>query len=369
MGLTYGKPQDWTEDMYSMQGDDSGPSSNTFDSFGMSSYMGANNAQYPQEVIISCPHKMGRVRASMGGPIQLNVSSQWEPMFGGGIGSMTNSILGVANQLIEWGLGATIQQPWMNRKNYKNTMPFTFTLPLSFVAIKDAKDDVVKPCLALVSFLYPRKYNPDDNINKNRYERYKSAVGSGMVRAGRDSKSSFGSTNVAEETYKYTTKDIIAEVFPAVNTLDSESVIPQFLDLFEIWEIPGPSLLTGSKREGAHKGDPIDIIVGKMFNLGNCYLENVDITFGSAFDKNGYPMSAKANVKCTCADSVVCSSTGNLLVNEVLDQSQKLDGLINSCSKAITDTIKNLTNLLKAYKGFYSGTVEIQSTGSSKEGA
>jgi hypothetical protein len=365
MGLAYGKPQNWIEDMYSMQGDNSGPSSNTFDSFGMSSHMGANNAQYPQEVIISCPHKMGRVRASMGGPIQLNISSQWEPMFGGGIGSMSNSIIGVANQLIEWGLGATIQQPWMNRKNYKNTMPFTFTLPLNFVAIQDAKEDVVKPCLALVSFLYPRKYNPNDNTNKNRYEQYKSAVGSGMVRSGRDAKSSFGNTNAADEIFEgMTTKDLVAGIIPAVNDLDNGSVLPQFLDLFEIWEIPGPSLLTGSKREGAHKGDAIDIIVGKMFNLGNCYLENVDITFGSAFDKNGYPMSAKANVKCTCADSVVCSSTGNLLVNEVLDQTQKLDGFINSCSKAITDAVQNLTNLVKSYKGFYSGTAEIQSADS-----
>jgi hypothetical protein len=362
MGLTYGKPQDWTEDMYSMKGDDTGPQS-TANFFGTN--MGENNAQYPQEVIISCPNKMGRVRASMGGPIQLNVSSQWEPMFGGGIASMTNSILGTANQLIEWSMGCTIQQPWMNRKNYKNTMPFTFTLPLNFVAIRDAKDDVVKPCLALVSFLYPRKYNPDDNQNQSRYDKY-NAVRQTSRPSSTYKMTDFGNTNAAEEAGWTAFEEINkSKIVPAafkklVTSGDKTDVVGSLLDMFEIWEIPGPSLLTGSNANGAHKGDVIDIIVGKMFNLGNCYLENVDVNFGTAFDKNGYPLSAKVNVKCTCADSVVCSSTGNLLVNQVVDQSEKLSKFVGACTDTIANLADNISNLFKLYKGYYSGGLQIQ---------
>lgn len=363
MALTYGKPQNWVEDMYSMKGDTSGTAS-TANFHGTD--MGANTAQYPQEVIISCPNKMGRVRASIGGPIQLNVQSQWEPMFGGGIASMANGILGAANQLVEWGLGCTIQQPWMNRKNYKNTMPFTFTLPLNFIAIESARDDVVKPCLALVSFCYPRKYDPSDNENIKKYEQYNSQAHSSTLRP----KEWFGNSDARLEGYsaknylqEFGANNAFSMLGKAAQTItggDDSSVANTFLDLFEVWEIPGPSLLTADNSKSSHKGDVIDIIVGKMFNLGNCYLESVDINFGSSFDKNGYPLSAKVNVKCTCADSVVCSSTGNLLVNQFVDQSQKLGAFMNAASTTASNLVSNVMNIFNLYKGYYSGGLQIQ---------
>ena len=357
MSLTYGKSQNWIEDMYLMKGDDSGATSSA-DFQGVD--MGSNNAQYPQEVIISCPNKMGRVRASVGGPIQLNVSSQWEPMFGGGIGSMTNSFLGVVNQLTEWGLGCTIQQPWMNRKNYKNTQPFSFTLPLNFVAMEDAKEDVVKPCLALVSFLYPRKYTSDPT-NTNTYKKFKDASGNGMP--SYVPMSAIGSSNAATEagTTMLDEAKRVPFLGKMVKNMKKDSVIGSALDMFELWEIPGPGLLTGEQANKAHKGDIVDIIVGKMFNLGNCYLENVDVTFGNSFDKNGYPLSAKVNVKCTCADSVVCSSTGNLLVNQVYDQTGGLQNFVDACQTTIEHTIENLSVLATGLKGFYSkGSLNVQ---------
>lgn len=367
MALTYGKPQNWTEDMYSMEGNNSGArSSANFHDVNM----GENTAQYPQEVIISCPNKMGRVRASIGGPIQLNVQSQWEPMFSGGIASMTNGILGSANQLVEWGLGCTIQQPWMNRKNYKNTMPFSFTLPLNFVAVESARDDVVKPCLALISFCYPRKYDPSDNENVKKYEAF-NAQNSQSYGSLLRPKEWYGNTQASDEA-GFTAKNgleelgakspfkVIGNVVQKITGGDGTDVVGSFLDLFEVWEIPGPSLLTADNSKSSHKGDVIDIIVGKMFNLGNCYLEQVDVNFGSSFDKNGYPLAAKVNVKCTCADSVVCSSTGNLLVNQFVDQSEKLGRFINAASTTASNLLDNVTNLFGLYKGYYSGGLQVQ---------
>jgi hypothetical protein len=310
---------------------------------------------------------MGRVRASIGGPIQLNVQSQWEPMFGGGIASMANGILGAANQLVEWGLGCTIQQPWMNRKNYKNTMPFTFTLSLNFIALESARDDVVKPCLALFSFCYPRKYDPSDNQNVKKYEAYNDQYYGNPIRP----KEYFGNTDARFEGYSAKDKmqevgqnsvwGGVAKVASTLTGGNESSVANTFLDMFEVWEIPGPSLLTADNSKSSHKGDVVDIIVGKMFNLGNCYLEGVDVNFASSFDKNGYPLAAKVNLKCTCADSVVCSSSGNLLVNQVIDQSEKLGALVNSCSTTIVNVIKNVGKIITAYKGYYdSGTVQPQ---------
>lgn len=363
MALTYGKPQNWTEDMYSMEGDTSGVGS-VADFHGTD--MGPNTAQYPQEVIISCPNKMGRVRASIGGPIQLNVQSQWEPMFGGGIASMTNGILGAANQLVEWGLGCTIQQPWMNRKNYKNTMPFTFTLPLNFVAVESARDDVVKPCLALISFCYPRKYDPSDNENVKKYEDYNNQYYGNPIRP----KEYFGNTDARFEGWSAQDEmqkignnskfGVLAKAASFITKGDESSTANTLLDLFEVWEIPGPSLLTADNSKSSHKGDVIDIIVGKMFNLGNCYLEQVDVNFGSSFDKNGYPLAAKVNVKCTCADSVVCSSSGNLLVNQFIDQSEKLGAFINAASTTASNLLDNVMNLFGLYKGYYSGGLQVQ---------
>jgi hypothetical protein len=334
--LTYGKPTDWVEDEYAMN---KNVSSGGATSISAGQGFGDDTAQYPQEVIITCANKKGRVRASLSGNLSLNIQSEWTEMFSGGIASMSGSIIGTANQLVQWGLGATIQQPWMNRKNYKNTKPFSFNLPLNFVAIDSAKFDVVMPVLALVSFCYPRKYTPAENGNEE---------------SAKDVAPNEPGINVAKV---YGTDNIIGKW---ASKQGPDSLFGSVLDLFEVWEIPGPSLLTASDKKDAHKGDSVDIIVGKMFNLGNCYLESVGITFGSAFDNNGYPLSAKVDVKCTCADSVVCTSDGNLLVNEYYDMSKQLDKVLTAAGNTVENLVNRLVDFGQAARGFYSGSLQVQ---------
>jgi len=352
--LTYGKKSDWVEDQYLMnQNANGGPESIANMNALASKSLGAGNAAYPQEVVITCLNKQGRVRASLSGKITLNIQSEWQEMFGGGIASMTNSILGTANSLIQWSMGATIQQPWMNRKVYKNTKPFSFSLPLNFVAIDSAKEDVVKPVLALVSFCYPRKYNPNSNNSDNSW--------------GNETQPNEGGYK-ASTFVKNTGQDLIAKGHPMsgnalVNMSKNDNIVGALLNTFEVWEIPGPSLLASNTESGynTHKGDAVDIIVGKMFNLGNCYLENVNVEFGSSFDKNGYPLSAKVDVKCTCADSVVCSSSGNILVNSVQDNAENLHNFINVVSEKTQAVANAAMEVINAYTGYYKkGTYNVQ---------
>ena len=334
--LTYGKPTDWVEDEYAMN---KNVSEGGATSISADRGFGDNSAQYPQEVIITCANKKGRVRASLSGNLTLNIQSEWTEMFSGGIAAMSSSILGIGNQLAQWGLGATIQQPWMNRKNYKNTKPFSFNLPLNFVAIDSAKFDVVMPVLALVSFCYPRKYTPvTKEENNTSKETPVNQPGVNIVEA-------MGGDSIIGKWAK---------------SQGDNSLIGSVLDLFEVWEIPGPSLLTASEREGVHKGDSVDIIVGKMFNLGNCYLEGVNITFGSAFDNNGYPLSAKVDVKCTCADTVVCTSDGNLLVNEYYDMSAQVDKVVTAAQNTAENLVNKLVDFGKSVLGFYTGSLNVQ---------
>ena len=333
MSLTYGKQKDWVEDTYTMlDADNSSTESN--------STFGNSKAQYPQEVVITCEQKNGRVRAPLSGPLDLNVHANWEPAFGnGGIASMTG-LLGTINGLSMWSIGATIQQPWMNRKTYKSTTPFSFSLPLTFVTIDSAADDVVRPCLALASFLYPRKY-----INK---------------------KAEGTSEQASEETTMWTqgraSNNPVAEALThdkikdgKVTEKDTSGIVGSVLNAIELWEIPGPPLVT--KKEGdEHPGDIVDIIIGNMFTLSNCYLEDVQIEFGNSYDRNGYPLYAKATLKVTCADSVVCDRFGNMLVNEIYDATEKIQAVINAVETTTGNLMDNMKSLLGAVKGFWSPT-------------
>ena len=347
--LTYDKPNDWVEDTFVMNQNSGGPESTSMSgmSYNGGDY-GSGIAQYPQEVVISCPLKQGRVRGSLSGNINLNINAEWQELFGGGIASMTNSILGTANSLVQYAIGATIQQPWMNRKVYKNTKPFSFDLPINFVAIDDAKEDVVKPVLALVSFCYPRKYTEavpqlDENGNVMKDENGNDKTVNVQVSALSGAKKAGKNVNF-------------------IQRLSPDDMVGSFLDMFKIWEIPGPSIISGQadKENGGHKGDAVDIIVGKLFNLGNCYLENVSIKFASSYDRQGYPLYANVTVKCTCADSVVCDEKGNFLVNKIEDQSEALANFLNQTGETVMNVVENVSQIAKFVTGYHKGTLNVQ---------
>jgi hypothetical protein len=307
-----GSESNYTEDIYS--------SGNNVGKVVMS---GGDHPSYPQEVVLSCPNKNVRISASLGGQLQLSVTAEWEEMFGGGIGAIGGGIIGTANNVLQWTGGKTMQQPWMNRKIYKNTKPFSFTLPLNFVtpAGQDPMEWVAKPAVALISLAYPRIITD-----------------SGGKKWSAD----------ADELFKG----------------DGSSVVSTALRMLTYYAIPGPALMydsTAKDGEGNLKvsqddrGDYVNVMIGNLFNLGACYLTNVSLTYSEAFNEFGFPLALKASVQITCADQVVCDKYGNFVVNIPPQNAAGLTEFLDAAGATKDNLKKNVSKLTKSVGSFFSG--------------
>ena len=294
---------------------------------------GGANPSYPQEVVISCPNKDLRVQCPLGGPLQMGAAAEWEEMFGGGIGAIGGGIIGTANNMLQWMSGKTMQQPWMNRKIYKNTKPFSFTLPLNFVTPVggDPTEWVAKPTMALISLLYPRIVYAKEKDGKIKEENGK------KVQAG-------GS-----------------ELGAALNSAakgDGTSVASAALSTLNFYAIPGPSLRYDSNKEGLSnddKGDFVNIMAGNMFNFGACYVTNVQVAYSESFNEMGMPLAAKVNFQATCADQVVCENNGDFIVNIPPQHAAGLTEFLDKANMTVDNAKKNLASLAKSVGSFWPG--------------
>ena len=294
---------------------------NLYDS--VAAEVSGNNS--PQEVIFSCPHKRGRVSGILDGGLKLNIKSEWTEMMGGGIMSLAGSVVDTANNLLQLAAGASVQQPWMNRKMWKTTKPFSFDVPMSFVAMTDPLNDVVRPVMALVSFLYPRKLQIKD---KNTGE---------MVDANMK--------NFGDNTG-------ISTKLP-----DDVGVIGTALSSIGLYNIPGPSIRYTSKNSGGsgedNIGDPVYVTIGKIFSFGSCYLESVDVQFSPSMDSDGFPIAAKCTVKVTVMDSGVVETNGQFMIQEFSNTSESFGQFIDAVATTVGDLATNLANVIKSTIGFY----------------
>lgn len=298
----------FVEDVYAREGSPS--------HYGSSNILPAKPT-YPQEVVISCPNKNLRMKCPLGGALQLGATAEWEEMFGGGIGAIAGGILGTANNIAQWAGGQTMQQPWMNRKIYKNTKPFSFTLPLNFItpAGEDPCEWVARPTIALLSLLYPRILKENEELL------------SGSAAAGKLANATGG---------------------------DKSSVGATALKMLKFYAIPGPALRYDSEKASAgHKGDSVNIMAGSMFNFGACYVTNVNVTYSEAFNEFGFPLAAKVSLQATCADQVVCENNGEFIVNLPPQHAAGLTEFLDACQITGENMQKNIKNLFNAVTGFY----------------
>lgn len=264
----------------------------------------------PQEVVISCKTKNRRVNALLSEGVKINASSRWEEMFGGGIMSLAGSAMSTADNLIQMAGARTIQQPWMNRKFWRSTSPFSFTFGLNFVARSNAKTEVFDPAITLVSFAFPRESN-------------------GTV-----------------ESSKRWLKEHLH--------IGDDSVLGMAMNTFKMYIIPGPSLkYDGSNSDSDISGDAVTVCVGNMIAMGGVYLENVDVDFSSSMDSNGYPLSAKVQVKVTSMDVNSCKSDGSFLMNEFADKQSELSGLLNKIDSTVSQLGEDIGNIFKSWIGFF----------------
>lgn len=276
-----------------------------------------NKPSSPQEVVITCPHKNGRVSGILNGGVKLNAQAEWTEMMGGGIMSLGGSLIETGNNLLQFVKGSSIQQPWMNRKMWKSTKPFSFEIPLSFVATTDPINDVVRPAMALISFTYPRELSTNGGSQANAYN--------ALHEAGFDRNGSM-----------------------------KQSLVGTAMQTLNLYNIPGPALRYGTKSaKGDDEGDPVSIVIGKMFAFGACYLENVNVEFSQSVDNDGFPIAVNINVKATVMDAACCQTDGDFLIQEFYGSSEALGQFIDQFGKTTSDLVENIQTVVEKGIGFY----------------
>ena len=273
----------------------------------------------PQEVIIRCPHKHKRVSGVMNAGIRINGKAQWKNMFDGGVTSLAGKTIDQVSNIAQWSQSVSLQQPWMNRKIYNKTEPFSLEIPMSFVCQQgDAKAEVYDPVMALLSFIYPRQYPSSTNsepvtgltLAKGLFSKIKEKITGSKL-----------GQNVKEE-------------FSGVS-LDGfdQSLVGSLLNAVGAYVVPGPGLKYDStnKYNINESGDYVEVTIGNIFNLGACYLEDINIEFSQAMNAFGYPLAAKVTVKATSMNTCYCNVNGELQIWDSFgDTGEKIGKLLDS---------------------------------------
>ena len=267
----------------------------------------AGNPASGNEVQIACKTKNTRIYGYISEGVKIDGQAKWKEMFNGGIGGLGKGLLQTASNLEQIFAGSTLQQPWMNRKFYESTAPFSFTFGINFVSHGDAANEVYMPAQYLLSLVFPRE------------------GGTGLVNA------------VKENT-------------------DPNSLVGKTLNMMGEMVIPGPSVgYTGSPDEDIKiKGDAVTIVIGQMFAFGAVYLEDVSVEFSPSFDSSGFPLYAKCKVKATCMDVNYCQSDGSFLISQFRSgQCDKMSGFIDKMGETLTTAYKDAQAIVKSWKGFF----------------
>lgn len=297
----------------------------------------------PMEVIIKCPHKRKRISALMSGGIKINGSAEWKPLGEVGIGSLgiqsVNDILNLTN----WMNGVSVQQPWQNRKQWQTTKPFTLDIPLSFVSsMGDAKAEVFDPCIALLSFIYPRQLSSNEYawINNQKFEG--EITGGGVVTGAQVLDAiSKGAQNVLAN---YSFSGSLASGVETTNQesqkilADKSSLLGAANSAFNLYSTPGPSLkYTSDNASDPRSGDVVTVSIGPVFNLGAVYLEDVGIEWSQTLNPYGYPLGAKVNLKCSPINACYCTPDGEL---QIFQNTNDVTDNISNCVNALQNVFK-----------------------------
>ena len=277
----------------------------------------------PQEVVITCKHKNGRVSGLLRGGVKLDGKAEWTEMFGGGIMSLGGTMVETANNLMQFVKASSVQQPWMNRKMWKTTKPFSFQIPLSFVATTDALNEVVRPAMALMSFIFPRELKTKDGDDASAYT-----------------------------TLNDGTKGKFGQAF------DKDGLVGTALTSFQYYNIPGPGIRYDGNDTGDEIGDPVTIVIGKMFAFGACYLEGVKIEFSPSINSDGYPIACTVDLTATVMDACTCQTDGNFLIQEFYGSSENLNAFIDKFQDTTTQLGADFKNLIDKTIGFWKQTGE-----------
>ena len=301
------------------------------------------NPSEPMEVIIKCPHKRKKISALTNAGINISATANWKEIFqGSSFTGLIRQAMGEITAPLSWMKGQSVMQPWMNRKMWESTSPFQVTIPLSFVCTQgDAKGEVYDPCMALLSFAYPREYGNQANGEKGDAT---SALNTteGLLGKVSDLFTAKGWSNLAAGATDYQ-QNI------------GESVLGAALNSFKLYNIPGPSLDVADKNQG----DPVSIMIGPAFNLGSVYLKDVKIDMSKTLDPTGYPLAANVTLTVEPANACYCNVEGDLVIFDAWENNTDvMNELITSLKEGAQVVVENVKSIVQNFISIFPATAD-----------
>lgn len=316
----FGKPFFHTEDEFIASGVNAGGAlfsgSSMTDGMGKSISTSGDASNAPQEIIICCKNKRRKVHGFISEGVKLKGQSDWKEMFDSGVLQIGKNLVDAADATIQAFKGASIQQPYMNRKMWVSSKPFDISFNFTLINDYDtAENDVYLPAQALMSFCYPRSLDAQKKIHDYTDEHFSFV--------DLDAPNSQGETNLLGATVKNA----------------------------GMYSIPGPALGYQSSQDGdpnGDQGDAVTITIGNMFAFGACYLKSVDLEFSPTIDHSGYPIWCKCAISTECMDANYCDSEGNFLISQYQSSADGVGEVIDALKTTASDAAKNVVNIAKA---------------------
>lgn len=105
-------------------------------------------------IFIECERRGIFVESLIPQDISFKTSAKWESFFGN---LDNNGIISTVDSAVQLFSGYSIQNPILKRKIWKGSEPMSFSLPLIFFSMTDAKNEVFQPAQDLLNLCLPRQ--------------------------------------------------------------------------------------------------------------------------------------------------------------------------------------------------------------------
>ena len=266
----------------------------------------------PSEIIITCKNKKKRIHGYLSSGIKIDGKATWTPFIESGIWQTIKESMDNVSNITQTWAGASMQQPWMNRKLWVSTDPFSFDFSINLISDGNTgKTDVFLPAQALMSFVYPR------------------------------------SLGTADEIKKWITDNVPFLDPNGKNTKGEKNVLGSAIDTFtNAYRIPGPDLRYHN-NDTESSGDAVTIVIGNLFAFGGVYLENVGLEMSNVMDSSGYPTWCKCNIKATAMDVNYVDVNGNFMISAQNNNAAALAEFLDSCGTTVIQAAADAINIAK----------------------
>jgi hypothetical protein len=187
------------------------------------------------------------------------VTGEWEPF-------IPNVVQGVLNQVSQMLFKQALISRYTSRRIWKGTSPISITLNLSFNSINDTYNNVVEPVLRLLQMA-----SPSEAGALSKYLPVLTPPGPSPFQTDDPSQSSTAPSTGG------ILGAVASDVQKAVNAVNQQPVVQ-------------------AARNWLNAGDNIYIAIGSYLFFSNVIVKEVQPTFDTAIDINGYPIRSTVSV-------------------------------------------------------------------------